>query len=47
VFDIGILGRAHSRSCLLKLVRAFFPKIGDEKNAMRPFECGFERFGPV
>src|SRR5258706_15546115 len=29
VFDIGLLCRAHSRSCLLKLVRAVFPKIGD------------------
>src|SRR5258708_32320590 len=29
VFDTGILGSAYRRGCLLALVGAFFPKIGD------------------
>src|SRR6266852_2129327 len=47
VFDPGILGRAYRRRCLLELVGAFFPKIGDQKDAMRRFKCGFKGFRSV
>ena len=39
MFDAGILGGACSRCRLLKLVGAFFPDIGDQKNAVRPVKC--------
>src|SRR6266566_5597389 len=44
VLDTGILGRADRRCCLLELVGAFFPKIGDQKNAVRPFKCSLKGF---
>src|SRR5216684_6065849 len=47
VFDTGILGSTYRRRCLLELVGTFFPKIGDQKDAMSPFECSFERFRAV
>ena len=47
VFDTGILGSAYRCRCLLKLVGTFFPKIGDEKNAMCAFKCSFEGFRAV
>jgi hypothetical protein len=47
VFDGGILGSTYGRSCLLALVGACFPEIGDEKDAVCPFKCSFEGFGAV
>src|SRR5438552_6951184 len=39
VLNPGIPGSADRRRCLLELVDARFPKIGDQKNAMRPVKC--------
>ena len=47
MFDTGILGSAYRRCCLLELVGAFFPKIGDQKYAMCPFKCSFKGFRAV
>src|SRR5258708_6082284 len=47
VFNTGILGSAYRRRCLLELVGTFFPKIGDQKDAMCAFECSSESFGTV
>src|SRR5258708_11395903 len=47
VFDTGILGSAYRRRCLLELVGAFFPKIGDQKDAMCLFKCSFKGFRSV
>src|SRR6266480_4649163 len=45
--DPGILGSAYRCRCLLKFVGAFFPKIGDQKDAMRLFKCSFKGFRSV
>ncbi len=42
MFDTGILGGACRSGCLLDLVATFFPKISDQKYAMRPFKCRFK-----
>ena len=47
VFDAGYLGSVYRRRCLLELVGAFFPCIGDQKDAIGAFECSFECFGAV
>src|SRR5438046_997149 len=47
VFDSGILGSAYRRRCLLELVGTFFPKIGDQKDAMCLFKCSFKGFRSV
>src|SRR5260221_4656831 len=47
VLDTGILGGAHRDRGLLELVGAWFPEIGHQENAVRPFKCGFEGFRPV
>ena len=47
VFDAGFLGSAYRRCCLLELVGAWFPEIGDQKNAMGPCKCSFEGFRAV
>src|SRR6266850_6723395 len=47
VFDTGILGSAYRRRCLLELVGSFFPKIGDQKDAMCLFKRSFECFRAV
>jgi hypothetical protein len=47
MFDAGVLGSAYRRRGLLKFVGAFFPIIGDKKNALCPFECGFKGFRAV
>src|SRR5437660_1353482 len=47
MFDTGILGSAYRGCCLLKLVGALFPEIGDQENAVRPFECSFESFRTI
>src|SRR6266478_4450267 len=47
VFDTGILGSAYRRRCLLDLVGTFFPKIGDQKDAMCLFKRSFECFRAV
>src|SRR3977135_2107646 len=47
MFHTGILGGAYRRCCLLELVGTLFPKIGDQKNAISPFECSLEGFRTV
>ena len=47
VFDAGFLGRTYRRRCLLELVGALFPKIGDQENAVGSCKCGFEGFRAV
>src|SRR5207248_9524924 len=47
MFDAGSLGGAYGRRCLLELVGSFFPKIGDQENAICPFECRFKGFRAV
>ena len=47
MFNTCILGSAYRRRCLLELVGAFFPKIGDQKDAMCPFKCGLKGFRSV
>jgi hypothetical protein len=47
VFDTGILGGAYRSGCLLDLVATFFPKISDQKYAMRPFQCCRKGFGAI
>jgi hypothetical protein len=47
VFDAGLLGCAYRRRCLLNLVGAMFPKIGDQENAVCPFNCGSKGFRAV
>ena len=47
MFDAGILGSAYRRGCLLELVGACLPEIGDQKNAMCPCKCSIEGFRPV
>ena len=42
MFDIGILGSAYRRCCLLDLVGARFQKIGDQENAVCPCKCDLE-----
>jgi hypothetical protein len=38
VFDPGCFGRHYRCGCLLELVGTLFPKIGDQENAIGPFE---------
>src|SRR5437016_8017 len=45
VFNTGILGCAYRRACLLDLVGTFFPHIGNQKYAVRPFKRSPEGFG--
>ena len=47
VFDPGCFGRLYRCGCLLKLVGTLFQKIGDQENAMGPFERGLEGFRTV
>src|SRR6266481_4836457 len=47
VFDTCILGGAYRSCCLLDLIGTFFPKIGDEKYAVRPFKCRRKGFGAI
>src|SRR5579862_9232823 len=39
VLDSDFAGSAYCRRCLLELVRACFPEIGDQKDAMCPCKC--------
>src|SRR5882762_2089365 len=47
VLDTGIPGSADRCRRLLELVDACFPKIGDQKDAMRPFKRSLKGFGEV
>src|SRR5215469_273046 len=47
VFDTGILGGAYRSGRLLDLVGTLFPRISDQKYAMRPFKCSPKRFGAI
>src|SRR5260370_16425538 len=47
VFNTRILGGAYRSGCLLDLVGTFFPKIGNEKYAVRPFKCSRKGFGTI
>src|SRR5260221_66764 len=47
VFDTSILGSAYRHRCLLKLVGTFFPKIGNQKDAMCLFKSTFKGFRSV
>jgi len=47
VFDPRSLRRLYRGGCLLELVGTRLRKIGDQENAMGPFECGLERFRTV
>src|SRR5258706_10367087 len=47
VLDTGILGGTYRRRCLLELAGAFFPRVGDQKDAIGAFECGSECFRAV
>src|SRR6266480_660271 len=44
VLNARILGGAYRGGCLVDLVGTSFPKISDEKYAMRPLECRFKGF---
>src|SRR5712692_1581564 len=37
----------YRRGCLLALVGAFFPEVGDQKDAMCSFKCSGEGFRPI
>src|SRR6266446_10563041 len=47
VFDTCSLGGAYRSCCLLDLIGIFFPKIGDEKYAVRSFKCSRKGFGAI
>ena len=47
MFDAGLLGSTYRRGRLLELVSALFPEIGNQENAVGPFERRFESFRAV
>ncbi len=47
MFDAGILGSADHRCGLPALVGPCFPKVGDEENAVHPFERSHEGFRAI